>query len=125
MINKLIALNEDLVQQASKNTVRPAVPVHAQKPKLPVRPVQQWTKTESYMEKTFEFSDPSERNMFLFQILGVEEEKGHNADMDVKEKSVKVRLTTRDVNRVTELDREYSQAADSIYSELKSLNDAR
>lgn len=122
-MNRLLLLNEDLVQQASRTTVKPAAPVQSLKPSLPIRPIQQWEKSEKMMEKTFEFPDSTTRTHFLFQVLGMEEEKGHHADMVLREKSVKVRLTTRDVNKVTELDREYASSADSIYSELMVKND--
>lgn len=122
-LNRLLTLNEELVRQASHSTVKPDVPVSVRTRSLPVKPIAVWSKTENYIEKTYEFSDASRRNMFLFQLLGMEEDRRHNAEMLVKEKSVKIRLTTKDVNKVTELDQEYSHAADAIYAELINIHD--
>ena len=122
-LNRLLFLSENLVQQASQGTVRPAVPIAAKKKTLPVVPLQAWKTTEKYMEKTYEFASSSDRNVFLFQVLGMEEDRGHNADMLVKEKSVKIRVFTRDLNKVTELDKEYAHLADSIYAEIKKNDD--
>lgn len=119
-MNSLLLLNEEIVQQASRSTLRPAVPVKARENLLPVKPLDVWRTVDNTLKKTYKFQDVSARNAFLCQLLGYEEDKGHNAVMVVRENQVTVTVTTRDLGKLTELDREYTHAADAIYSDLPS-----
>jgi len=121
-MNRLLLLNEEIVQQASRGTLRPALPIKATRQKLPILPADVWRPIDGSLKKTFKFDDVIGRNTFLFRLLSYEQEKGHNAVIVVREDSVAVSVTTHmgsaTERRVTELDREYTHAADMIFSEI-------
>lgn len=124
-MNKLLLLNEGLVHQASQSTVQSGTPVRPQKQKPPVVAVPAWESDGSSLKKSYKFGSIDDRNFFLQQVLFYEQEKGHCATMLVGEKQVTLRVTTRDLGKVTELDREYSRAADLIYKETKDVAERR
>lgn len=122
-MNKLLVLNEELVQRASQLTVKPSAPIKPEKRnKLPISPTLAWSKSELMMKKVYVFEDISSRNIFLFQLLGLEEDKGHHASIKIEEKEVTVVLTTKILNRVTELDQEYAHMIDLIEKEVKEVD---
>lgn len=122
-MNRLLLLNEDLVQRASTSTVKPAVPISVKKADLPVKPRASWRKLDNKLKKIFNFDDLEARNFFLYQLLAYEYEKGHNAVLVVDEKKVDVTVTTHDLGRITEIDEEYARALDQIYAEVKDATD--
>lgn len=117
-MNRLLLLNEDIVQRAARSTLRPAVPLKAKENPLPVKPLDVWRTVDGTLKKTYKFTDVSTRNVFLYQLLGYEEDKGHNAVIVVREREVTVTVTTKDLGKLTELDHEYTHAADAIFSDL-------
>ena len=119
-MNRLLLLTEDLVQQASSTTVKPAVPIKPAE-QLPVKPIAAWTAADGALKKTFKFKDSDTRTSFLYQLLSYEQEKGHNAELVVRAKSVAVVVSTHELKSITELDREYTRAADVIYREVQDL----
>lgn len=119
-MNRLLLINEDLVQQAASLTVQPALPVKAKQNSLPIQPKEVWKKTGTSLAKDFSFEEIDTRNAFLFQLLSYEQEKGHNALISIDELNVSIEISTRDLNKVTELDVEYSRVADAMYHELSS-----
>lgn len=119
-MNRLLLLSEDLVKQASSATVKPAVPIDVKK-KLPIKPTEAWISHSNFLKKTFVFEDLHSRNSFLYQLLAYEQEKNHSAEIFIKEKSVTIATSTLDLQKVTELDREYARSADLIYREVQDL----
>lgn len=124
-MNRLLLLNSTLVESVTASTIQPAVPVVPAKKRLPVQAKIAWEKSDSKLKKTFKFNDVEERNSFLYQLLAYEQEKGHNATMLIKEREVTLQVTTKDLGKLTELDREYAHAADQIYEETKDAAERR
>ena len=97
--------------------------------RLPIRPVEgdvaiipvdRWTKTSepATLRKTFKFFSIKSRNRFVVRLLQYEAETQHNAVMTVEEGSVMLNLFTKDVDQVTELDKEYAKFADVLYKDV-------
>src|SRR5262245_44444574 len=92
--------------------------------KLPVVPKQQnnviiptskWMNNDGCLEKTYHFLSIKIRNQFIADILEYEESVGHNATMFIKERSIELSLTTKDTDKISELDKEYARHADLVY----------
>ena len=71
--------------------------------------------------RTFDFKSEKKLRLFVIEILRSQQESGHHAQILIEEKTVKIRVTTRALNRVTELDTEYAARADQIYEEVEGL----
>jgi pterin-4a-carbinolamine dehydratase len=83
-------------------------------------PVDKWTTTKdpASMRKTFKFFSMDLRNRFLQKLLQYEVEEQHSAILTVEEDSVMINLYTKDLNSVTELDKEYAKFADILYKDI-------
>jgi pterin-4a-carbinolamine dehydratase len=92
---------------------------------LPVVPMNRWVNEgdPKRMTKTYQFRRPGDRNVFVRELLDYEEKEGHSADIFATESSVTLKLYTRDVNQITELDKEYSRFADSVYKDITMTPD--
>ena len=95
-------------------------PIEARKPDvLPIVPSERWAVIEKKrISKLFRFSDIDARNTFVTQLLRLESDCGHNAQLLIDENDVKVTLWTRASDSLTELDKEFARVADSIYKDI-------
>ena len=104
------------------------LPVTAQSPsQLPIIPINKWTKTERGLSKRYLFQSVALRNEFVRQVFLHEEEVNHHGSLLIEEEHVDVSVQTKDINSVTELDKEYARALDHIFKDVvyKSTDDER
>ena len=59
---------------------------------------------------------------FINQLLRHQEAMGHHASITISHKDVRIEVYTRDVNQITELDKELSQFIDDLYEDIKYYN---
>ncbi len=114
-------LHESLVEKVNQTTMSRRNPISAIKP--PIKPIKSWEKSEKSLKKNFKFKDTEQRNDFIFQVLSYETVKGHSAKILINDLSVDILLTTKDLNKVTELDKEYSRAIDQIEREVIGVDE--
>ena len=57
---------------------------------------------------------------FILEIMSHEDHINHHGKITIDHLSVEVEISTKDLNRITNLDREYSAAIDSIYEDVKN-----
>ena len=98
--------------------IKGTLPIEPKESFLPVVPMNTWKKSDEYYVKKFEFRVQKHRNEFIKQLLEYEDDVGHNAKMVVNEGLVVLMLQTKDIDRVTELDKEYSKYADAVYKDV-------
>ena len=117
---KLLRLHEEFIDKARRPMSFGRLPIIPTKDDLAIIPVNKWEKKESpvRLQKTFLFRDVSLRNRFLQELLDHEQEVGHHAKITLDKESVVVELRTKDVNQVTELDKEYSRFADLAFKDV-------
>ena len=79
----------------------------------------EWKQTtdKAALIRTYEFESGAHLKAFIDQLLAMQERIGHHADILIEEKSVRIRVGTRALSRITELDIEYAKEADQIYGE--------
>jgi pterin-4a-carbinolamine dehydratase len=91
---------------------------------LPISPKKaEWRMTSGSdaLIRTFEFKSEKKLRLFVNEILRSQQESGHHAQILIEEKTVKIRVTTHALNRVTELDTEYAARTDQIFEEVEGL----
>ena len=114
----LAELNETFINKAREPFVKGILPVQPKEGFLPVIAMNTWKKSENYYIKKFEFRVQSHRNDFIKQLLEYEDEVGHNAKMIIDEGTALLMLQTKTLERVTEIDKEYSKYADAVYKDV-------
>lgn len=87
---------------------------------VPIAPTDRWIDTQGKKStvKTFVFDSQDKRDRFIHGLLAYEHEKQHHATVTFDERNVKVRLATRTIDQVTELDREYASYLDKLYKDI-------
>ena len=79
-------------------------------------PVDRWEKVKSplRLRKTFKFMSQEKRNSFVQGLFEHEEKTQHNAVITIDEDQVTLDIRTKDVDQITELDKEYAKYADVL-----------
>jgi|18_taG_2_1085343.scaffolds.fasta_scaffold161026_1 pterin-4a-carbinolamine dehydratase len=91
-------------------------PSHGAHGNMPIEPMAASTWETSHdpngkkLKRLFEFQNVISRNIFVDNILELEEISGHNIDFSVYDSNVLVHLQTKDLGIITELDLECGQA---------------
>lgn len=117
-MRSLSDLHESFINKAREPFIKGVLPVKPKEGFLPVIAMNTWKKSEDYYVKKFEFRVQTHRNEFIKQLLEYEDEVGHNAKMVVNEGLVVLMLQTKDLERVTEIDKEYAKYADAVYKDV-------
>lgn len=77
-----------------------------------------WNITGGSLTKRYQFRRPENRPRFVMALMEYESETQHHAVLIVDEDAVIVKLVTKDIDRVTELDKEYARFADIVFKDL-------
>lgn len=119
-MKQLQVLHEQFIDAARRPMSFGRLPIKPVEGDIAIVPVEKWvtTKDPATLRKTFKFRSMELRNRFVRKLLQYELETQHNAILTIEEDSVFVNLYTKDVNQVTELDKEYSKFADIIYKDI-------
>lgn len=83
-------------------------------------PVEKWEKVASptRLHKTYRFSSTELRNTFVTSLFDYETKIGHHAKMTIEEDDVTLDVYTKDVDQITELDKEYAAYADILFKDV-------
>jgi len=115
---KLVDLNKEFIER----TVRPIVsglPIKVSNPDKVIIPIEKWKiDKDKKLTKKFMFESHEDRNRFLTSMLSYESQLGHHASFVIDELEIKISLLTKDVDKITELDKEYAKYADTIRRDL-------
>lgn len=115
---KLSRLHEEFLEKARRPMEFGRLPVQPKETDVPIVVVNRWTKDDSCLKKTFIFMILKQRNDFLNQVMDHEEEVGHYSEIIIKKENVTVKLKTPGVDRITELDKEFSKWIDELYKDI-------
>lgn len=115
---KLTQLHEEFMNKATRPMTFGKLPVLPKAGEVPIIAVNKWMKVDGKLRKKYDFSGVELRNRFVAALLDYEVEVGHNASILVEEDSVTVTVYTKDVDVVTELDKEYAAATDTSYKDV-------
>lgn len=115
---KLSRLHEEFIDSARRPMDFGRLPVMPRGRDVPVIATDKWKKSDNSLIKTFKFISNELRNDFVRQLLIHEEKVGHNATFTIQSEIVTLTLQTRDVEQITELDKEYAKTADELYKDV-------
>ena len=68
--------------------------------------------------KRFKFDSRQRMASFLNEVLRYEDEAGHHGEIRIDHTDVDISVYTHDVNRITELDKEYVRSVDYIHRDV-------
>ena len=113
---KLTRLHEEFLDRARRPMSFGGLPVTAQPvEEVPIVVSSKWRKDEGCLIKTYQFRLLKQRNNFMKELFNHEEAVKHNASISIEEDSVTIKLQTKGVGSITELDKEYAKWADELY----------
>ena len=88
---------------------------------VPIQPDESEWKILDYPERlarTFKFKEPRQRNAFVLELLGYQDENKHHSKITITSDKVIVESYTHDIDRVTELDKELAEFCDDLYEDV-------
>lgn len=94
------------------------LPVNVGDREVPVIPSSRWRVHEGTLIKTFSFRRQEDRRLFVRAFLDHEDNVGHHSVMFINNNNIEIRLTTHDLGKVTELDKEMAAFADVLYKDI-------
>jgi pterin-4a-carbinolamine dehydratase len=117
---KLKKLHESYIESSRRPMDLGRLPISPKDIELPVVPMDKWVLKgdPKKLVKTFRFRRPGDRNMMIQDLLEYEEEVQHHADMVIKEDTLQIEIYTKNVELVTEIDKEYAKQADQIFKNI-------
>lgn len=111
-------LHEEFIERANRPMTFGALPVEPVEAEAPIIAVDRWREHDGMLIKTYQFRREGDRDSFLFGLIDYEKQVQHNATIVVQADKVGLRLKTHDVDRVTELDKEYARFADVLFKDV-------
>ena len=111
-------LHEAFIEKANRPMSFGALPVEPKEAEAPLMAVNRWREVEHTLIKTYQFRRDGDRDKFLLNIINYEKQVQHHATIIVQADRIGLRLTTHDVERVTELDKEYARFADVLFRDV-------
>ena len=111
-------LHREFIEKANRPMTFGALPVEPKEAEAPLFPVERWREVDHVLVKTYQFRRDGDRDRFLMGLLEYERQVQHNATLVVQADRVGLRLTTHDIDRVTELDKEYARFADVLFKDV-------
>lgn len=115
---KISRLHEEFIDKARRPMSFGKLPVLAKNVDVPIIATNKWVKSDGALNKTYVFRMNSQRNDFIREMLEHEEEVGHHGRFEIKHGSVSVFLQTKDVEQITELDKEFAKWLDELYKDV-------
>jgi pterin-4a-carbinolamine dehydratase len=117
---KLSRLHEEFIDKARRPMSFGRLPISPLEGDVAIMPVEKWTKVDSplRLRKTYKFLSSSARNRFVEGLFEYEDRTNHSAMITVDEGQVTLDIRTKDVDQITELDKEYAKFADVLFKDV-------
>lgn len=68
--------------------------------------------------RTYEFADRNTMRSFLDQLMDYEDRCRHHGDIQISGSTIRIEVRTHDLDRVTEVDKEYANECDMIHEDM-------
>lgn len=100
-------------------TIPGKMPISAKKANIPIIATERWVKTSNNeLRKKYLFKSFNEKRSFIIQILDYEMQTQHPTNIVSYEDCVILILQTKDVEDVTDIDKEFAKYADIIFKDI-------
>lgn len=117
MIRKLKDMNESFIRTSRDSDIS-RLPIIVKNVDRPIVPIERWSEISGQYVKTYMFQTVQHRNEMIKCLLEYEESINHCAAFNINEKSITVSVSTKNIDNVTELDREYARYADQVFKDV-------
>jgi pterin-4a-carbinolamine dehydratase len=86
-----------------------------------------WKVTEdgSSLMREFQFEQTIKLRYFINELLALEDELDHRGQILIDDKVVKVKVRTKTLDRITEIDVEYAAQLDKIFKDIYDYADSK
>lgn len=113
-------LHEEFIEISRRPMQLGKIPISPKNIDVPIVVMNKWetSKNPRRLSKTYKFRRLSDKTAFVNELLEYEEKVKHNADIFMSEDIVRIELVTKDVQQITELDKEYAKFSDETYKEI-------
>lgn len=117
MTRKLKDLNEFFIRTSRDSDIS-RLPIVVKNVDRPIVALEKWRELDGHYVKTYVFQSIQHRNAMIKCLLEYEENVKHCATISIEEGSVMISVSTKTVDTITELDREYARYADQVYKDV-------
>jgi len=115
---KLVDLHRDFIERSVRPSIYRDLPIRVANQDKIIIAVEKWRIQNKKLTKKYFFENFDDRNRFLKSLFEYETQVGHHASFVIEELNVTISLITKDVDKVTELDKEYAKYIDIIRKDL-------
>jgi pterin-4a-carbinolamine dehydratase len=111
-------LNREFIERSQRPMNFERFPISAKKNELPIVATNKWCVKDGFLVKTFKFRRLEDREIFVNELFKYEREVQHNAIIVIDHDIVSLSLTTKDIGKPTEIDKEYALFADALFKDV-------
>lgn len=117
---KLSSLHESFIDKARRPMSFGRLPISPVQGDIAIIPVDKWVslKEPSRLKKTYNFLSKRDRNNFVVELFDYEKSSGHSATIKIQDDSVELVLFTKNLDQITEIDKEYARFADELFKDI-------
>lgn len=111
-------LHKEFIELANRSMTTSKLPVLPKQSEVPIVPSTRWNVVDGGLVKKYNFRETNFRDCFVQSLFSYEQKIKHHAAMMVCAKSVIIRISTNEIDTVTELDKEYAAYCDILYKDI-------
>lgn len=111
-------LHREFIEKANRPMTFGALPVEPKQQEVPVLAVERWRSVGGSLVKSYTFRREGDRDRFVLGLLDYEAQVKHNAVITIDGDKVSLSVSTHDVDRVTEIDKEYASYCDLLFRDV-------
>lgn len=115
---KLVELHREFIDRTKRPMISNDLPIRVSNLDKPIIAIEKWKVEDGKLSKKYMFESYDDRNRFLKSIIEYETQIGHHSVLEINDLSIKMCLITKDVNKITEIDKEFAKYADIIRRDL-------
>jgi len=118
-MKKLTELHQSFITNANKPMIPGEFPILPIKTQMPIVPTNKWSMiAKKTLKKVYEFRTIDQRNQYMLSMFEYEDQVMHHATFVINEKTVCITVMTKNIESVTEIDKEYAAYSDSVYKDV-------
>ena len=111
-------LHREFIEKAQRPMDLGRLPIDPSAAQVPIFASDRWHLVDGALKKTYRFRRPDDRQRFVVGLLEYERQVDHHSLMIIDSESVTLTVKTHDLDKVTELDKEYAAFCDVCYRDI-------
>jgi len=117
---RLKTLHESFIDKARRPMAFGRLPILPLASGAAIIPVERWIIVDSpkRLHKSYKFISNDLRNMLIKDIFEYEKKVGHHAKITIEEYKITLDVYTKDIEQITELDKEYARFCDVLFKDI-------